>query len=98
MGVGKGEMRALCNDILAAGRAVLDTGYNVKISCEDKNYQRLVEGVGEDEHIMSERAERYAICEEIIQTAKALRDAGINARIGCLNKEFETVVEEMGVL
>ena len=48
MGVGKGEIRDLCKQVLDAGNDILKTGYNVRISCENRYYQKLVEG-GMDE-------------------------------------------------
>ena len=109
MGAGKGEMRDLCKQVLDAGNDILKTGYNVKIGCENRYYQKLVEsGMSEqkalnrcthsDDDRLSKRAEMYGICEDIIRMAKKICAAGYNARFGCLNNEFEAVVEEMEVL
>lgn len=97
MGVGKVEMRALCSDILVAGRSIIDAGYNVKIGCVDRRYQRLREsGISEKEALSrcshdntrpSKREELYAIADEMIRTAKKICAAGYNARFGCIEKE-----------
>lgn len=90
-------MRALCSDILIAGRSILDTGYNVKIGCVDRRYQRLREsGLSEKEAMNrcshdntrpSKREEMYAIADEMIRTAKKIHAAGYNAKFGCIEKE-----------
>lgn len=97
MGVGKGEMRVLCSDILVAGRSILDTGYNVKIGCVDRRYQRLREsGLSEkdamnrcshDNTRPSKREEMYATADEMIRTAKKICAAGYNARFACVGEE-----------
>ena len=96
-GLGKGEMRGLCSDILAEGQHILDSGYNVKIGCVDRRYQRLREsGISEKEALNrcshdntrpSKREELYAIADEMIRTAKRICAAGYNARFGCTEKE-----------
>lgn len=99
MGVGKGEVRVLCSDILVAGRSILDSGYNVKIGCIDRRYQRLREsGMSEKEAISrcshdntrpSKREELYTIADEVIRAAKKIRAAGYNAKFGCIEKEVQ---------
>ena len=101
MGVGKGEMRTLCSDILAEGRSILDTGYNVKIGCVDRRYQRLRgSGLSEKEAMNrcshdntrpSKREEMYAIADEMIRTAKKICAAGYNAKFGCIGEEKEVL-------
>lgn len=96
-GLGKGEMRELCSDILTEGRSILDSGYNVRIGCVDHRYQRLREsGLSEKEAMNrcshdntrpSKREEMYAIADEMIRTAKKLCASGINARFACIGEE-----------
>lgn len=97
-GLGKGEMRDLCQQVIDAGNNILNSGYNVKICCENRLYQKLVEGGMSEKKALnrcthpegdrlSQRAEMYGICENIIRTARKLRASGINARFACVGEE-----------
>ena len=97
-GLGKGEMQDLCKQVLDAGNDILKTGYNFKIGCENRYYQKLVEGgmseqkalnrcTHSDDDRLSKRAEMYGICEDIIRTAKKICSAGYNARFACIGEE-----------
>lgn len=97
MGVGKGEIRELCSDILAEGRSIIDAGYNARIGCVDHRYQRLREsGMSEKEAMNrcshdntrpSKREEMYAIADEMIRTAKKICASGYNAKFACIGEE-----------
>ena len=96
-GLGKGELRELCSDILAEGRSILDSGYNIRIGCVDHRYQRFREsGMSEKEAMNrcshdntrpSKKEEMYAIADEMIRTAKKICAAGYNAKFGCIGEE-----------
>lgn len=96
-GLGKGEMRDLCKEVLDAGNDILKTGYNFKIGCENRYYQKLVEGGMSEKEAMnkcshdntrpSKKEEMYAIADEMIRTAKKICAAGYNARFACIGEE-----------
>lgn len=88
--------RKFFKELIEASKVALKAngGHDIKIGCEDKEYQRCIEaGMSERDAYnrasyfrggnLSKKAQEYAAWDEIIELAKKLTAAGINPKIVC---------------